>query len=74
MNGPRKRGRRYVHVMVGRREDGNFFIADHEYGNYCMISPHNMADIVFQYLDLCGVELDELNKFLKRHVMGRDYE
>ena len=70
----RKKGKRYVHVMVGKREDGMFYIADHEMGNYAMVSPHNMADIVWQFLEMCGIDLDDLKQFFKEQLVGRDYE
>jgi hypothetical protein len=71
---PRKKGKRYVHVMVGRRDDGMFYIADHQFGNYAMVSPHNMADIVWQFLEMCGIDPDDLKSFFKDRVEGKDYE
>lgn len=71
---PRKKGKRYVSVHVGRREDGMFYIADHEMGNYSQITPWNMADLVWQFLEMCGIDPDDLKRFFKERVEGKDYE
>lgn len=70
----RKKGKRYVHVLIGQRTDGMWYIADHEMGNYSTVSPHNMADIVWQFIEHCGVDPEDLKRFLKERLMGRDYE
>lgn len=70
----RKKGKRYVQVQIGRRNDGTFYIADHEMGNFSVLTPWNMADVVWQFVEICGVDPEDFKVFLKEQVMGKDYE